>query len=67
MSLALVLAAVIEAVTVALVLLMWGAAGMSDSPSGSAETASQVPWVFGCGTALAALVAASHFLPRVTW
>lgn len=51
--------------TVALSGLMLFAAGMSDAPSESADKSPL--WTFIIGTVLAALIAASHWLPALSW
>ena len=43
------------------------AAGMSSSPSASAEMSRRVPRHFAVGLVLAGLVAATHWLPSIGW
>lgn len=62
---AFIVAGVIFVGTILLSLLMLFAAGMSDSPS----EAENVPVIstFVTGTIIAALIAASHWLPHIGW
>jgi hypothetical protein len=43
------------------------ASGMSDSPSAAEEMSSNAVWSLAGGTILAALIAASHWLPHIGW
>lgn len=63
--LAFIIAGVVFAGTILLSVLMLFAAGMSDSPSASADV--PVVSTFITGTIIAALIAASHWLPHVAW
>ena len=63
--LAFILAGIIFVGTLVVSALMIFAAGMSDSPSASANV--PVLSTFITGTIIAALVAASHWLPHISW
>jgi hypothetical protein len=65
MSVALILAAIIEAGTLLLCLLLVLADSMSDAPSAPGISVAPVFWT---GSIVAGLIAATHFLPPgVTW
>lgn len=63
---AFILAGLVFVVTIAISGLMLFASGMSDSPSASAEMGGQIMWVFIGGTAISALIAASHWI-NIGW
>ena len=65
--LAFIVAGVIEAFTVGAALLTLFAAGMSDSGSAAEDATRDASSIFIGGTIVAALIAASHWLPRVSW
>lgn len=60
-----ILAGVVALGTLALCALMAFAAGMSSNPSASAQV--RVWPTFVTGMAIAALLAASHWLPHISW
>ena len=62
---AFILAGIVFVATLAVSALMVFAAGMSDSPSASANV--PVVSTFVTGTIIAALIAASHWMPHLAW
>ena len=64
---AFIFAGIVAVITVAFCLLELFAAGMSSSPSASAKVNARVPWHFGIGMFVAALIAGSHWLPHIGW
>jgi hypothetical protein len=62
---AFILAGIVFAGTLVVSALMVFAAGMSDSPSASANV--PVLSTFITGTVIAALIAASHWMPHLSW
>lgn len=62
---AFIVAGLIFAGTIGLSVLMMFAAGMSDSPSASKDV--PVVSTFVTGTSIAAVVAATHWLPHIGW
>ena len=64
---AFIAAIVIALVTLAICALMFFGSMMSDSPSASEQMGRSIIGTFFTGMVMAALIAASHFLPHIGW
>jgi len=64
---AFIVAGLIAVTTIAVCAVMIFAAGMSDSPSASADVGGDALRTFVIGIVIAGLVAASHWLPHIGW